>query len=307
MRSAPANAREEAAETPLYQMENSLASLQRLPPLSTYVASRFADEQTTQVDHESKPHPITVTTDAVELRRERNRMHQARYKRKQSNKLTSLESSVDALKKEIQELTLQRQVISAGVRTNYTRWAVAAEYFRLFRNGITGVPTMPNSEVVIPVESNVQRKFLEATMALDVVGTGGYGVDGLLRIWKLTSLCHPDIDIQLVRLEDGPADSLIATTRGTHTITEGTLRFAFPHLTDGSEENTWLASRLLGQRLVMTSSSRIMWNTETQRVVSIQYSADMLTPMLQLLGNLEDVSKVFTNARLNAESRFVAS
>lgn len=289
----------EEAETPFYRAEAPSTNLQRLPPLSTYMmSSRITDEHTTQ---ESKP--SSRTTD-VELRRERNRMHQAHYKRRQSNKLTGLENSVDALKKEIQEMTLQRQVISAGVRANYTRWAVAAEYFRLFRNGITGIPSTLNS---IPVESSVQRKFLETTMAPDVVNSGGCGVDALLRIWKLLSLCHPDIDIRLVRLDDGPAGSLIATTRGTHTITEATLRFAFPHLMDGNEGNAWLASRLLGQKLVTNGTSRIMWDTEAKRAVSTQYSADMLTPMLQLLGNLEDVSKVFANARLNPESRFIFS
>ncbi|POM59662.1 hypothetical protein PHPALM_31572 [Phytophthora palmivora] len=107
-------------------------------------------------------------------------------------------------------------------------------------------------------------------MASDVVGVIGYGVEALLQNWKLISLCHPDIDIKLVRLENGPGDSVVATTR------------AF----------MGLASRLLGQKLVMNGCTHLIWDNEAKRVVNIQYTADLLAPMLQLLGNLEDVVKI---------------
>lgn len=85
------------------------------------------------------------------------------------------------------------------------------------------------------------------------------------------------------------------------------LRFAFPHLTDGTEDDMWLASRLFGQRLVTTGCTKVIWDEEAGRVVSIQYTADILSTMLQLLGNVEDVSRLFSSARLDPESRFVLS
>lgn len=146
-------------------------------------------------------------------------------------------------------------------------------------------------------------------MSSDVVGVIGYGVEALLQNWKLVSLCHPDIDIQLVRLEGGPGDSLVAITRGTYTITENTLRLALPHLVDSSNDGMWdpLATRLLGQKLVIKGCSSVLWDEDAGRVVSIQYTADMLTPVLQLLGNLGEVSRMFSHARVNPESRFVVS
>ncbi|POM70867.1 Hypothetical protein PHPALM_12641, partial [Phytophthora palmivora] len=68
-----------------------------------------------------------------ELRRQRNRMHQARHKMKQRKKVEGLEASIQQLREEVQELKLQREVVSVGAMSNTTVWNVAAEYFRVFR------------------------------------------------------------------------------------------------------------------------------------------------------------------------------
>ncbi|ETP41867.1 hypothetical protein F442_11165 [Phytophthora nicotianae P10297] len=290
-----------------------LAGHKRLPSLAWCVGSSAVTEEdraqaAAQVEETSARSQDAID---IELRRERNRAHQARYKMKQLNKMASLEDSVQVLKKEIQDLNIQRQVISFRASASHTRWGVTAEYFRLFRNGLKASLEMERpstSEIVVPVVSQVQRDFLQTAMAPDVVGVIDYGVEALLHNWKLITLCTPDIDIQLVRLEDGPGDSIVAITKGSYTITEDTLRFAFPHLVNGNEVDAWLASRLFGQRLVTTGCTKILWDEEAGRVASIQYTADILMPMLQLLGNLEDVSRVFSSsARLNTESRFVLS
>ncbi|KAG6623255.1 uncharacterized protein IUM83_06263 [Phytophthora cinnamomi] len=185
----------------------------------------------------------------LELRRERNRMHQARHKMKQRQKMLDLESSIQQLREDIQELKLQREVLSVGVMTNTTIWNVAAEYFRLFRYGVQ-VPesASQHSTMVLRPKAEAQRHFLLATTASSVVSESGYGTDALMENWSFVSRYHPDIDIQLTCLENNAEGFMVGRTLGRLTITENTLRNAFPHLVDAEEEERiHLADKLLCQ------------------------------------------------------------
>ncbi|EGZ27683.1 hypothetical protein PHYSODRAFT_469671 [Phytophthora sojae] len=265
--------------------------------------SSCAADDSTRVASTRKSKKSRAAT-GTELRRQRNREHQARYKTKQKNRVLDLENGIERLQQEIQELKLQRQIISIGVPGRQTKWGVAAEYFRLFRNGLRAPSRMNLPVGTVAAEFPVQRHFLQTTMTSDVVGSLGCGVDALLQNWRLITLCHPDVDIQLMRLQAGPGERVVAYTRGTHTITEDTLRYAFPHLNDGSNDSAWLASRLLGYKLVINGCTHLLWDADAGRMISIQYTADILTPMLQLLGNLDEVSKLFSKARVNPQCRF---
>lgn len=110
------------------------------------------------------------------------------------------------------------------------------------------------------------------------------------------------MEIELVRLDLGSDDGLVATVRSATTLSERALRHGFPHLFN-SGQWTDIGRRLLGKRLVMDGAVNFVWSEEKGRVVSLQYSADMLTPMLQLLGNLEDVARVFAGANITPDSR----
>ncbi|POM73514.1 Hypothetical protein PHPALM_9633 [Phytophthora palmivora] len=249
----------------------------------------------------------------IELRRQRNRMHQAKHKMKQQRKVLDLEIGIRQLREEIQQLKLQKEVISACVPTNTTVWNVAAEYFRLFRNGYKGpvVTLQPASSTENTMkslqsrDSFVQRDFFIATMAEDVAGDTGFGVQSLLDGWRQLSMYHEDMEIELVRLDVGLDNDLIAAVRSATTMSENALRHGFPHL---FKDGQWtpLGARLLGQRIVMHGTVSFVWNEEKGRVASLQYSVDMMTPMMQLLGNFEDVSHVFGHAHVTPDSRLVA-
>lgn len=104
-------------------------------------------------------------------------------------------------------------------------------------------------------------------------------------------------------MERGPDGSLLVYTAGTITFTEVSLRGAFPHLVNDGDSSTWppIARRLLGQRIEATGMVQIVWDEERKRVVEFQGKADMLTPLLKLLGSLEEVSVVFGNSLLLPE------
>ncbi|KAG7383954.1 hypothetical protein PHYPSEUDO_003173 [Phytophthora pseudosyringae] len=249
----------------------------------------------------------------MELRRQRNNMRQAKHKMKNQQIVLDLEMNIRQLRDAIQQLQLQHEVVSTRIPTNSTVWSVVAEYFHLFRNGFKEptVSLLPSdSETSLtslqPRESFVQRDFFLATMAEEVVAGTGVGVQNLLENWRRLSKCQEDVEIELVRLDAGPGNNLLATVSSVSTMSEMVLRHGFPHLFENGEL-TPLGAKLLGQRMTMHGTVSFVWDEEKGRVAGLQHSVDMLTPMMQLLGNLDDVSRVFAHAHVTPESRLASS
>ncbi|KAI9990314.1 hypothetical protein PInf_021124 [Phytophthora infestans] len=73
----------------------------------------------------------------------------------------------------------------------------------------------------------------------------------------------------------------------------------------GASGGEWhpLAAKLLNNRLVVQGSVSLDWDDTTNRIVRVVTQLDMVTPMLRLLGNLEDVSRVFDKALISLEGR----
>ncbi|KAF4139153.1 hypothetical protein GN958_ATG11671 [Phytophthora infestans] len=88
------------------------------------------------------------------------------------------------------------------------------------------------------------------------------------------------------------------------------MRTVFPHLNSdgrgGIEGGIWssLGCKLLNQRLVMRGSVYFDWDSTVDCVARIQSQSDMLTPLLRLLGTLEDVSLVFQSALVTPDCQF---
>jgi hypothetical protein len=160
-------------------------------------------------------------------------------------------------------------------------WDVVLEYFRVFRHGLQGR------------RQGGQVAFLRASMSLDVAFNTGRGTEAMLRSWKCFSLWFKDIKLELRELEEGPRDSLVATTVTSVTITERTLRNVFPHVRDG------LAEKLLGQRLVMHGATRFEWDPVRCRVCSVVARSDLRTAMTRLLHSAEDAARVCGKALIS--------
>ncbi|ETL47664.1 hypothetical protein L916_02604, partial [Phytophthora nicotianae] len=248
--------------------------------------------------------------DKVAQRRERNRMHQARHKMKQLKKVEDLETSIRQLREEVQQLKLQREVLSVGVMSNTTVWSVAAEYFRMFRYGVKSLGLSTQNCALVatssPFQADAQRRFLLSTMMASVTSETGYGVDALMENWSFVTRFHPDIDVQLMSLESKGDGLVMGKTLGRLTITENTLRHAFPHLVSDGGERAQLARKLLGQQLVMRGGVHFEWDSVNGRIARVQHKADLMTPLLQLLGSLEAVSCVFEKALVTPESTAVS-
>lgn len=193
---------------------------------------------------------------------------------------------------------------------------VATEYFRLFRYEymaplMAPEPAPSSSSFSSTAHSRRQRQqqshaqldFLKASMAPEVTDGNVCGAEALLKNWELLSLYCSDVHVQLKRLEQVAADSLLASTTTSVTITENTLRHLYPHLVSNDEDSRSLAGRLLNQRLVLQGLVRFAWDEACGCVVRLESKVDMLTPMLKLLGTSEDVATVFSKALISLEGR----
>ncbi|KAJ8507692.1 hypothetical protein ON010_g18944 [Phytophthora cinnamomi] len=215
---------------------------------------------------------------------------------KQRKLLADLEESIQHLQKDIQELEVQYRLVSYSVPTTSTIWGVTAEYFRLFRHGVkVPITTLPHTS-----QYQAQCDFIQATMALDVTDGMVFGVKAVMNNLQLQSRCYQEIDTYPVRLDNGPGDSLLATTRSVLTITEGTLTYGFPHLVNDLSP---LAARMLGKQVTLHGSVHFVWDAARGRVTQLHWRADLLAAVLGLLGNLEDVERVFDGARISPDGK----
>ncbi|KAG2773974.1 hypothetical protein PC129_g14486 [Phytophthora cactorum] len=254
---------------------SALSSLQATPPSTPLRSAKIAQR-------------------SVEGRRKRTRQTQARYRQKLQDKPKQLEVAIKQLKEQVQHLECERSQILGCISTTSSVWMAAVEYFRIFRRGCHA----PQGTNIVDMD------ILKALIASDVAFSGGIGLDALVHHWGVFTQYFSDVGIRLKNLQQITNESVLATTTTTITMTEASITTAFPHLTSGMAGKS-VAAKLKDERLVLHGSVRFHWDNTINRVISIQAHADMVTPLVQLLGNLKDASLVFTNALVNVECNLV--
>ncbi|ETP51938.1 hypothetical protein F442_02991, partial [Phytophthora nicotianae P10297] len=241
----------------------------------------------------------------VETLKQQHRGYMQRYRKKIKDRATTLESDIRQLQERIQRLQEQYQTTSIGVPVCITVWHVVAEYFRLFRFGLkksTGEPWTTVEEEQSSCVLRAQRDFMYTFMAPNVAGNNGTGVERLLEYYRLLAFYLPDCETRIVRMEI-VEDMVFVTTTVQITITANALQRAFPHMEPGAEQNEWplVAKKLLGKQIVMRGSTRFMWDSTTQHVTLLQSSADLLSSILRLLGDIRSVCNAFGEARITPD------
>ncbi|KAG2786423.1 hypothetical protein Pcac1_g4166 [Phytophthora cactorum] len=232
--------------------------------------------------------------------RERCRINQARYRQRQMLVETEIEDAIAKLRTEIEDLQMKCKG-SVRLQTTPTSWALASEYFRQFNYYLSSPGTL----------YKMASTFLHEIMAPDVTDGSLFGVDAQLENWRLLALYFGDVRVDLKGLRTPTTDTLIAGTVTRATITNNTLRRAFPQLNSdgvgGTKGGVWspLAAKMMGNRLVIHGSVVFGWDCATDKVVSHYSQADILSPMLNLLGSLRDVSCAFIKARVTPDCKFV--
>ncbi|KUF85285.1 hypothetical protein AM587_10010498 [Phytophthora nicotianae] len=214
------------------------------------------------------------------------RVKQIKYRSKKAVGFRALQQDICQLKELTAQLKRRHHEITTSLPPKQTVWTAVVEYFRVFRYGLQDS------------SPPVQQKIIRSTIASDVFYNGECGAEAILRSWKLLSSWFRNVQLELVRIKKMSANSVVAVTTTSITITEETLRHAFPHLIDtGTGSSSFaLVHLLLDERLVLHGSTYFEWDPVYGRVTRVVSQADMITPVLMLLGSLEDVSRVFENA-----------
>eukprot|EP00644_Phytophthora_capsici_P005620 jgi/Phyca11/98316/e_gw1.2.833.1 len=219
------------------------------------------------------------------MQRVRRRKTQQRYRKRLEGKASSLAEEIARLKAEVQHLELKLRCPPC-VATDSTPWRSVVEFFRLFRNGFQGPAT---TESLLLPENHTQKRFLRATMAPNVVFNDGYGVDSILDNWRTRSVHHNKIQVRIVRLEQGADNLLLAYLVISEVIARETLLNCF-----GDKAPTFV-SKLVGLELAVPTCVHFRWDEQEKHFNTVHYEADMLTPLLKLLGNLNDATSVLNS------------
>jgi len=241
-------------------------------------------------------------------RREQCRANQARYRDKQRNAQLQLEHSVQQLHKELETLKGRFRDLSSRKRSNQSPWSIVAEVFRLLESSFCSPWRMARvQEMKNHVETRQILAVLERCFAHDAAMGGLVGVDRLMEQLRLYSLHFGSPSLQLQRIESVAPSVMSARSKLSVTLTEFTLRHAFPHVEAPSAENhaegggKMLYQRLLGQRLECNCSLNFLFDEDSDRVVRLETSIDWTTPLLRLLGDFKDVVVVLEHAPIMSE------
>ncbi|KAL4163095.1 hypothetical protein KRP22_015207 [Phytophthora ramorum] len=216
--------------------------------VQVHLESQFAGID--ELDHEAQRTRSAKDETAARItRRERGRVNQARFRIRRKTFIVNLETRVQLLKQEIQQLQRGHDQIVVGAPTKRTLWVVAVEYFHIFRHGLH------TAEGVHDLDMDFLRSSLASNMTTD-------------------------IRVELKQLG---------------------LLYA-PNYTRCSE----LVAKLQGQCLVIQGSVRFDWDKAINRVTGLYVQMDMVSPLLRILGSLEDVSLAFSFARITPDGNLVA-
>lgn len=240
-------------------------------------------------------------------RREQCRANQARYRNKQRDYGVVLAERVEELRAEVQLLAQQSETHHqrrSGVRESPI--AVATEYFRLFRYGLT--PSEPQRPTASPTTVRTvpprheQLTFLHSAMAPTLqLGWDVSGVDALVEQWRRYSQFHDDSVLELttvfevdnVALDTSVSKTIHATASLTVTLTAKTIAGVFPHLLASSR----LTDQLVGARVAYPWT--VVFEFDERGIVQrLTSSADFVMPLMAVLRSAEDVAMVLEGARV---------
>ncbi|EEY59193.1 bzip transcription factor [Phytophthora infestans T30-4] len=231
-------------------------------------------------------------------RREQCRANQARYRDKQRN------AQVQLKRKELDTLKRRYRDLASRERSNQSPWSIVAEVFRLLETSfhspwrVASMQEMKNHSEIRQVLAILERSF-----AHDAAMGELRGADELMEQLLLFSQYFGKPHLKLQRIESVAPGVMAARAKLSITVTEFTLRHAFPHLEEpaSGDDHVLLYQRLLGQRLECNCSLNFLFDEDSDRVVRLEINIDLASTLLDVLGSLTDVSNVLEHARVSSE------
>ncbi|TDH70675.1 hypothetical protein CCR75_002918 [Bremia lactucae] len=237
-------------------------------------------------------------------RREQCRTNQARYRDKQRNAEQQLKRSAEQLQEEMTMLRRRYRVLASLEKSNQSSWNTVSEVFRLFDTTFRYPWCMTSThEMIHHAEARTILGILKGSFAQDAAMGELRGVPTLLEhlLWFSQSFGSPRVQLQ--RIERVTSDIMAARARINLTITEITLQHVFFQKEETVKEATHeikrelLYERLLGQRLECDCSFHFLFDDDSDRVVRLEATIDLTTPLFRVLGSLKDVATILFHSR----------
>ncbi|KAG2767824.1 hypothetical protein PC129_g15890 [Phytophthora cactorum] len=252
-----------------------------------------------------EPKTTPALTDKQAIRREQCRANQARYRNKQLNRRRELQQQNQRLEEEIQGLKLKQRSIRFERRTNQSPWTIIGEVFHLLEDGFRSPWRLASMEEMMKHAETRQRlEFLQKSFVHDVVMGELRGINALMDQWRRYSLYFEEPHLELKKVESVTMGVVSAVATLSVSITEFTVRCVFPHLKipkGGRGKVSVLDKKLDGQRLDCNCSVTFLFDEASGRVIRLEPNIDLVSPLLQLLGRLNDVSVVLGQALITSE------
>ncbi|KAJ8566712.1 hypothetical protein ON010_g6407 [Phytophthora cinnamomi] len=249
-------------------------------------------------------HKRKLSNDIKVRRREQCSANQARYRNKQREAQVHLEKSVKQLHQEVNNLKRRYRDLSSRERSSQSPWSIVAEVFDLLENCFRSPWCMTSTrEMMSHPQTRQILAVLERAFAHDAAMGDLRGVDALMEQLRLYSQCFGDPHLQLKRVESVSAGVMAARVELSVTMTELTLKHIFPNLDgkNGGANGGNLYERFLDQRLKCHGSMTSLFDENSERVVRLETKIDLLSPLLRVVGNVEDVIGVLENTRISLE------
>ncbi|KAJ8577560.1 hypothetical protein ON010_g1643 [Phytophthora cinnamomi] len=256
-------------------------------PASRVPLARYPDTTLLATKHKTSLYPDEY---AQKRKREHRRLVQIRYRKKLKDRAATLDQQVQTLRLEVQKLEFQHKTISPRLIDNTTPWKVVAEYFRLFRYAL--MACVPISErCKRPRHANAARIIHPPRFS---AANNGAGRDCRERTRGGRNARTLEIHFPLATKLRGPGCA----------FGEQPGRLSSRLYEDESHPMRIHAALCLSEAHVeILGHTTFVWDSENGRVLSVEGKADVLTPMLRLLGNLDDLAFVFDQALATLQGR----
>ncbi|ETO75366.1 hypothetical protein F444_09008 [Phytophthora nicotianae P1976] len=224
----------------------------------------------------------TITAEA--FRRELRRKKQLQYRKKKHAYVVNLDKGNQALRREVAAL---KQRHSSLLIPAPSLWSTATLYFNFLRDSLYS----PAEATTQPVSTflNDHMNIDDALKSASVVFNSDYGFKAMIQSLNRISHSFGRPAFELKRCEEISSNSLEATSTISLTITGKTLSDVFPHL------------------FPMRASTRFELDTNHTRVTTMVTKSDFMSPMLGLLGSLEDVRRVSERAQISPDLQWKSS
>ncbi|GLE01110.1 hypothetical protein PINS_up009923 [Pythium insidiosum] len=235
---------------------------------------------------------IRIQTDR---RREQCRRNQARYRAKERERITSLETALASLRGQIDRLAAQQRALRRGVLPlPEAALQVVMTHTTLFAAGIRATPTPHRAKQLAFVSTHMsphvrvddqwgQRVFLEQALLFTTL------FDGFFMALRGLEIAEASAERTVVR----------ATVKSGATITPKALETIFPAVLPHAA----LKAKLTGAQLTWNATIAYEFNASTT-IVGVDWTIDLVAAFCALL-TLEETARVLEDARMVRESYLV--